>query len=62
MFTTIYSLTYSQNGNDAADGPSIADFWLRENAEKALASMRQKDCVVTPREVPESYAEMNCED
>lgn len=55
---TIFSLCYSQNGGDAADGPSIADFWRRESAERACPS----DCVVVPREVPAGYAEANCED
>lgn len=54
---TIYSLTYSQNGSLAEDGPSIADFWSLEDATKACSS----DCVVTPRLVTEGYADLNCE-
>lgn len=54
----IYSLTYSQNGNNAADGPSIADFWNRANAESACPG----DCVVTARTVSAEYTDANCED
>lgn len=55
---TIFSLAYSQNGNAAEDGPTLADFWFRENAESACPS----DCVVIARRVSESYALANCED
>lgn len=55
--TTIYSLCYSQNGGPAEDGPAIADFWKRHEAEEACPT----DCVVVPQQVPEAYAEANCE-
>lgn len=57
--TTIYSICYSQNGSAAEDGPSLADFWCRSDAERAAKHCR--DCAVVAREVSEEYAEANCE-
>ena len=60
--TTIYSLCYPRTQGHAITspsfGPSIADFWFHEHARRACPS----DCTVIAREVPESYAEVNCED
>ncbi len=57
MTTIIFSLSYSQNGCAAEDGPTLADFWSRDTAEAACPD----DCVVIAHEVDEALAEEICE-